>query len=100
MALQSCSIGRIEESVCHNLVHTLGKVGILPILELSKDDFELLVWRTGIRKNSLKTICLHHQKQYIDKFTLLNPYCCDPLEHHIEKKSYKGNKFIFIQSTN
>ena len=83
MALQSCSIGRIEESVCHNLVHTHGKVGILPILELSKDDFELLVWRTGIRKNSLKTICLHHQKQYIDKFTLLNPYCCDPLEHHI-----------------
>ena len=67
MTLQSCSIGRIEESVCHNLVHTDGKVGILPILELSKDVFEIfLVWRTGIRKNSLKTICLHNQKQYID----------------------------------
>ena len=96
MALNSCSIGRIKQSECHKPVFTNGKVGIFPIIELSKESFELLVWRTGIRKNSLKTICLHHQKQYLDKFTLLNPNCCDPFEHHIEKKNYKGMLIYLI----
>ena len=91
MALNSCSIGRIEHSKCHEPAYTNGKVGILPINELSKEEVELIVWRTGIRKNSLKNICLHHQRQYLDKFTLLRPNCCDPFEHHIEKKIYKGN---------
>ena len=63
MALESCSIGRIEESECHNLVYTHGNERILSILELSKDDFEILFcWRKGPRKNSFKTIFLRHQR--------------------------------------
>ena len=100
MALNSCSFGRIEQSECHKPVYTNGKVGILPIIELSKEEVELIVWRTGIRKNSLKNICLHHQRQYLDKFTLLHPNCCDPFEHHIEKKIYKGNILIILIYTN
>ena len=72
MALNSCSIGPIEQFECHRTVYTNGKVGNLPISELLKESVELLVWTTAIRKNSLKNICFQHQKQYLDKFTLLN----------------------------
>ena len=91
MSLQSCSIGKVDESACHITVHTHGKIGLLPIIEISHENIELLVWRTGIRKNGLKTVCLHHLKQYLDKFTTLNPLCCDPFGHHAEKKNYKGS---------
>ena len=43
MALNSSSIGRIEQSECHKPVYTNGKVGILPIIELSKEEVELIV---------------------------------------------------------
>ena len=87
MSLPSCSIV-IENSECHKMIHTHGKIGILEIIELSKEDIELLVWGTGIRKDSLKTVCLHHQKQYLDWFTSLNLFCCDPFGHHAGKKNY------------
>ena len=62
MASELCSIGEIDGSECHNIVHTHGKVGTLQIVELAKGDLELLIWRTGIRKIHLETICLHHKK--------------------------------------
>ena len=49
------------------------------------------IWRTGIQKNKLNTVCLHHLKEYLDKFTTLNPFCCDPFEHHADKKNFRGN---------
>ena len=87
MSLQSCSIGEIEGSVCH--MHTHGKIGIKSISEISHDDIELLIWRTGIQKNMLNTVCLHQLKEYLDKFTTLNPFCCDPFEHHADKKNFR-----------
>ena len=90
MAFDSYSIGEIEDSACHSTAHTHGKVGMLQIIELSKEDSELLIWRTGIHKKSLKTICLHHQKLYLDKFATMNSLCCDPFGHHAEKKNCKG----------
>ena len=90
MASQSCSIGKIEGSECHNKVHTHGKIGNSLTSELSKEDFDLLIWRTGIGKDNLKTICFHHQKLFLEKFTILNPFCCDPFRCHTGKKSIKG----------
>ena len=92
MVSESCSIGEIEGSECHNIVHTHGKIGILHVIELSKEDLELVIWRTGICKKMLKTICFHHLKLYIDKFSYLNPFCCDPFGHHFGKKNCKGKE--------
>lgn len=91
MSLQDCSIGQFEGTVCHKTVHTHGKIGIKNISEIFHGDIELLIWRTGIQKKHLRSVCLHHLKQYLDKFTTLNTFCCDPFEHHAEKKNFKGN---------
>ena len=40
----------IEGSECHNTLHTHNKIGTSLTSELSKEDFELLIWRTGIIK--------------------------------------------------
>ena len=94
MSLQSCSIEKVDKSACHMTVHTHRKTGLLTIIELSHENFELLVWKTGIQKNALETVFLHQLIIYVDKFTILNPFCCDPFGNHLEKKNYKGSKLI------
>ena len=91
VTLQLCSIGEYQDSVCHKTFHTRGKIGVIQASELSKENIELVIWRTGIHKKSLNTICLHHHNQCLDKFTMLNPFCCDPFRHHDDKKSNRGN---------
>ena len=89
MSLPSCSIGEIEESDCHSIAHTHGKTRLIPITEYSPEDTDLIVWRTEIRKNNLKTICLHHQKLYLEKFASRNHFCANPFGHHDENKKIK-----------
>ena len=72
-------------------IYTHGKTGIIRVSELSKEDVELVIWRTGIHKKIFITICLHYHYQYLENVTLLNPFFCDPFRHHGDKKS-KGNK--------
>ena len=96
MSLPSCSIGETEESDCHSIAHTHGKTRLIPITEYSPEDTDLIVWRTGIRKNNLKTICLHHQKLYLEKFASCNHCCANPFGHHDENKKIKGKKEIII----
>ena len=86
VTLQLCSICEYQDSVCHKTFHTRGKIGLMQASELSKENIELVIWRTGIHKKRLNTICLHHHNQYLDKFTMLNPF-----RHHDDKKSNKGN---------
>ena len=96
VSLQSCSIGEFQGSLCHKTFYSRGKIGLLQASQLLKEDIELVIWRTGIHMKTFNTICLHHRVQYLDKFTILNPFCCDPFRHHEDKMSNKGN-FIGYQ---
>ena len=86
-----CSIGGFQDSPCHKTFHTRGKIVLIQANELSKEDVELVIWRAGIHMKSFNTICLHHRIQCLNKFTILNPFCCDPFRLHEVKKSHKGN---------
>ena len=70
-----CSIGVFQDSPCHETFHTRGKIVLIQASELLKEDVELVIWRAGIHMKSFNTICLHHRIQYLDKFTILNPFC-------------------------
>ena len=80
VSLHFCSIGEFEDSACHKMVHTHGKIGMLQVTELSRDDRELILWRTGIYKRNLMTICLHHHKiefcSPTSSFHLSNYFSC------------------------
>ena len=62
VSLHFCSIGEFEDFACHKMVHTHGKIGMLQVTELLRDDREVILWRTGIHKRNLMTICLRHHK--------------------------------------
>ena len=45
----------------------------------------------------------HHLNEYLDKFTTLNPSCCDPFEHHADKENSRehlGSKRNLLHSEN
>ena len=65
VTLQLSSIGRYQDFVCHKKFHKRGKVGLTQVSELSKENIELVILRTGIHKKSLNTICLYHHNQYL-----------------------------------
>ena len=60
VTLQLCSIGEYQDSVCNKTFHTRDKIGLIQASELSMENIELVIWRTGIHKNILNTICIHH----------------------------------------
>ena len=71
------------------------KSALLLITDVSTEDIDLLIWRTGVRKRNLKTICLHHQRIYLEKYSKLNPYCCDPFnKHNVNNQNCKGGFLI------
>ena len=67
MALQNCSVGQYEGTVWHKTVQTHGKIGIKNSSGIFHEDIEL-------PKKHLKSVCLYHLKQYLDKFTTLNGF--------------------------
>ena len=64
VTLQFCSIGEFQDFVCHKTFHTRGKIGLIQASEFSKENLELVIWRTRIHMKSLNTKCLHHHNQY------------------------------------
>ena len=59
------------------------------ISKFTTEEIDLFIWSSGIRMQSLKTVCLHHQKMYLDQYAKLNTYCCDPIGSHVDNKYIK-----------
>ena len=92
--LFDCSLSGKDDSECHSTLYTHGKCALKSISEFTTEEIDLFILRYGIRLKSLKTVCLHHQKMYLDHYTKLNPYCCDPIGRHVENKYIKGRVFV------
>ena len=84
--LQFCSIG-FSEADCHKTTYTetcLVKTGLKRVEELESNILDLLKRRIGsdINVNSTDTLCLHHEKILLDKYSHLHTSCCDPYHRH------------------
>ena len=91
--LFDCSLsGKMILSVIVRCIHM--ECALKSISEFTTEEIDLFIWRSGIRLKSLKTVCLHHQKMYLDQYTKLNHYCCDPIGRHVDNKYIKGRIFI------
>jgi hypothetical protein len=83
--MDPCSIGRSlkQEEVCHKTTYTNGKIGISNVADLGCTDKELLKLRSGCSDlTDEATVCLHHQKYFLVKYSFLQKLCCDPLNLH------------------
>lgn len=80
-----CTVGDILGSECHKttVVKQVGEKNILS--DLSHDDIEILLLRSGIGFEQLKdqsTICYHHESYIKSSLYIQDKFCCDPFERH------------------
>ena len=87
---QDCCVGGNLNIPC-NLISYIKEIGIINFIDLNEEQQELLILRTGLR--DISTICFHHMKGYLDKYSLHQTKCCDPF--HCHKKIAKG-KYLLL----
>ncbi|XP_053305181.1 ARL14 effector protein [Spea bombifrons] len=91
--MDPCSVGEQlqDSSECHKTCITR-MTGLKTLKELPQDHVLLLQLRTSVMTLSQHdTICLHHEKLYIDRYKHMQKACCDPFNVHKKpvKKSLK-----------
>ncbi|XP_054709426.1 ARL14 effector protein-like [Uloborus diversus] len=92
--METCSVGEVTHSDCH-LLSFVKKKDTKSTKNLSESELTLLKLRTGA-SNELKTICLHHQCVYLQKYEFLQKCCCDPFERH-KSSIQKGLRIVTLE---
>ncbi len=96
--MDKCTISRFLQTSdeCHKLTYCR-KAALKTLGNISEADKNLLADRINTQQHELRaedTICLHHEKKYLDKYEHLQRSCCDPLQLHTEKPKTKGLSLI------
>ena len=96
--LSSCSVGFALGEECHKSYHvSKGKAGLLNISNLSDDDRDLLKMRINVSDlQNETTICFHHEKKYLSRYSSIYKYCADPKQQHKSRITRKLVKYIFF----
>lgn len=106
-----CSVGSLLNISCENTSLTKSKDIYLISEKLSKEEVEILVWRTNKQYSETDYICSHHLCYFLKYFEKNQKSCCDPFKKHsvpltkkkdlriitLEKAKYvKENKDIIL----
>ncbi|MBN3325012.1 AL14E protein, partial [Atractosteus spatula] len=95
MELQPCTVGELLKAPhdCHK-TYFARPPGLRRLGELPADDALLLQLRSGLLGLADgDTVCLHHEKLYVDRYEDLQRACCDPFSCH-KKAIKKGLRAI------
>ena len=95
--MNSCSIGQQENSECHKTSFSR-KVGLKNIHDLSSTDKSLLLRRSSLSDPNNATVCYHHEKIYLEKYSFLQQSCCDPYNHHPNASKKKSLHVIDVHT--
>ena len=84
--MESCSVGKLlqKEADCHKKTYTR-KEDLHLLWDLNPASRKLLERRLGSAPETLgqqSTVCLHHEKELLEKYEFLQKKCCDPFEDH------------------
>ena len=86
--LANCSIGLLLNLECHKISKCVLHKDLINVTELSKEELELLQWRTNLNREDLVTICLHHKSTFLTIFESSQWKCCDP--YNLHKKAVRN----------
>ena len=99
---EKCDVGKYgSDDSCHKLSYTR-KVGVKDFSQLPEEQQDLVLWRAYLRdqKDTVQTICLHHEQYYLVRFPKKMEHCCDPFEKHdttSKNKKTKGQVLITLE---
>lgn len=86
-----CTVGTLLNSSCENTSLTKNRDIYVISDELSKEDVELLSWRTNNQYCEKDTICSHHLCYFLKYFQKNQKACCDPFQRHSVPLTKKNN---------
>ncbi|XP_058871465.1 zinc finger protein 79-like isoform X1 [Acipenser ruthenus] len=98
--MDTCSIGAHcgQEEDCHKTTYTKN-TGILKLLELPLEKRQLLLRRSNFKnQDSTTTVCYHHEKLFLGKYSFLQKACCDPFRLHADSSRKKSLRAINLQT--
>lgn len=98
--MERCSIGihlsKTED--CHK-THYNRKCGLVKVFDLSDSDRQLLLRRTQYKEpDATTTVCFHHEKIFLSKYSFLQRNCCDPFGVHEEAPVRKSLRVLDLQT--
>ena len=86
-----CDFGIHLDENCNKL-HYVRESRIRPFSRIESVTQDLLLWRSGLKYKSIKSICFHHEAKLGFAFENRLNKCCDPFR--IQKKHVKGGHKI------
>ena len=98
--MESCSIGIHcnQQMDCHKLCYTKSS-GLKNLCELSPNDYELLLRRSGYSGQlSTATVCKHHEQVFLKQYSFLQKSCCDPFHLHPDTVRKKSLRAVDLQT--
>ena len=94
-----CYIGFHTKTGCNKESYTKKK-GISEVV-LNAEDYETLLWHTGVPTPSEKVdnlLCYHHEYMYMRIAPSTSKSCCDPFTKHTKKSKPKGIKNVTLST--
>ena len=88
---EKCDFGVHLDEDCNNL-HYVRKSGIRPFSSIESETQDLVLYRSGLKYKSIKSICFHQEAKLGFPFENRFNKCCDPFK--INKKHVKGGQKI------
>ena len=101
--MNSCTIGVLlgTASDCHK-TQFCKTVRLRILSALETDSCSLLLRRSNLANRGLDTsdatVCYHHEKLFLDKYSFLQKACCDPCSTHSDKPRKKSLRTIDLQN--
>jgi hypothetical protein len=80
---ETCTFGLILNTECNLKTYTR-RVGLYSYADLQNENKELLLMRRGPKTEVQEsaTICFHHEKLLLSKYSCSKKTCCNPFKNH------------------
>jgi len=98
--MDSCSIGKKcgNPEDCHKTTYCRATYGLKNVSELSDNERFLLLRRCNLTDaDATTTVCCHHEKVFLDKYSHLQKNCCDPFSLHLNQPKSTSLQEITVQ---
>ena len=78
-----CSVQEELKDICKKTT-LIRRVGLFSSGEIDENELYLIKWGSGI-VCSIKAVCYHHKVKFLDRYLILQRFCCDPMNVHKSK---------------
>ena len=99
-----CDVGLKTNSAekCHKKNSAIRSAGLKAFDTLQDVDRDYVLWRANIRNTStsIETICVYHEKTFLDHYRHKQTHCCNIFQKHKKKCKASARHYISLDTAN